>query len=83
MDGSIFSIYIVIGCFGGIGAITVLLFVGSFVSKSGKCSVFQNKRQSTVANEVRQKVMKQIYKTGIFKGFIFLMRIGSIIVSAP
>ena len=65
MDGSIFSIYIVIGCFGGIGAITVLVFVGSFVSKSGKCSVFQNKRQSTVGNEVRQKVMKQIYKTGI------------------
>ena len=72
MDGSIFSIYIVIGCFGGIGAITVLVFVGSFVSKSGKCSVFQNKRQSTVANEVRQKVMKQIYKTGIFKVLSFL-----------
>ena len=52
MDGSVFSIYIVIGCFGGIGAITALIFVGSFVSKSGICSVSQNERQSAVANQV-------------------------------
>ena len=57
MDGFVISIYIVIGFFGGIGAITVLIFVGSFVSKSVICSESQNTRQSTVTNQVREKAI--------------------------
>ena len=57
VDGFVLSIYILIGSFGGIGAIILLIFVGSFVSKSGICSVSQDITQSMVASQVREKLI--------------------------
>ena len=77
MDGGLFSIYIVCGCFGVLGAIIAAIFLGSFVSKSGKCSVFPKNRQSTVSNKVSIYGLLQLITNNISKNFLltFLQKI--------
>ena len=48
----IFSLYVVFGALAFVGGLTVLIFAGSYISKSGKCTSFKKKRQATVSNEV-------------------------------
>ena len=44
--------YVVLGIFVFVGGITLLIFTGSYISKSGKCKPFQSKRKVTVSNQV-------------------------------
>ena len=51
MDPAI-PIYAVFGVLAVVAGITLLIFAGSYISKSGKCKSFQKKRQATVSNQV-------------------------------
>ena len=46
-------IYAVFGVLSFVGGITLLIFAGSYISKSGKCKSFQKKRHATVSNQVK------------------------------
>ena len=58
MDPAI-TIYAVFGVLAFVGSLTLLIFAGSYISKSGKCKSFQKKRQATVSNQVH--ILTNIY----------------------